>query len=85
MYGYGGMGSGWMVVMMLLAVTLSVGLVLVAVLVATRMNHGGQTLPRGSSAAVSRAHSIVDERFARGEIDEDEHRSRRAALDDRGA
>jgi Short C-terminal domain len=41
------------------------------------------SVPTGTDTSASRAHAILDERFARGEIDEAEHRARRAVLDER--
>ena len=71
---YGPMG-GWLggLVMVLLFVGLTVG----AVWVALRLF--GRTGPERSSG---RALDILDERFARGEIDRAEHEERRRALKD---
>jgi putative membrane protein len=58
------MGIGWLV---FLALVVVLGVVLVRHL--------------GSSTGVNRsAHHVLDERFARGEIDEDEYRRRRDVL-----
>jgi putative membrane protein len=54
-----------------------VGLVVVAWRSGTRAS-GGET-SRGPSSA----RRILDERFARGEIDDEEYRARRRALDER--
>jgi uncharacterized membrane protein len=88
MYGYGGMGVGWMLLIFLLLVVLCGGLAVVVVVAMTRGGHRVTTppsVPASAAPVPSRAHAILDERFARGEIDEVEHRSRRAALDNRGA
>ncbi|CAN5456723.1 SHOCT domain-containing protein [soil metagenome] len=79
-YGYGGMMSGgaagWLMVvlMVLLVVAVVVGLVLAL-----------RRLPASSvptvEGASGRARLVLDERFARGEIDHDEYASRRSALE----
>ena len=61
------MGVGWLVFLALL-----VALVYLIV----RHNTG----PRAAGGSPGRAVEILDERFARGEIDEQEYRSRRDAL-----
>lgn len=87
-YGHAGMGVGWMVLLLLLLVVLFATVAAAVVLAVTR---GGRraSAPWGGAGrpaeVSSRAHAILDERLARGEIDETEYRSRRAALDDRGA
>lgn len=79
-------GTGW-IVMLLLLVVVAVGLaVLVAVLLRpapprlpdTRPGSGDGTQP--APPAGQAALSILEQRFASGEIDEEEFRRRRAAL-----
>jgi putative membrane protein len=59
------MGVGWLVFL---------ALVVVLAIVLTRQYRGAGTGTRRP------AHDVLDERFARGEIDEDEYRRRREAL-----
>jgi putative membrane protein len=74
-YGHHGMMGGWFggVVMMLLMLALIVGAV---VLTLRLLGHG----PAGRSSG--RALDILNERFARGEIDRAEYEDRRRALQD---
>ncbi len=76
-WGYGMMGGfGWvfMLLLVIVVVALVVGL-LRDVFVGMRGHHGASRAP-GSSAR-----AILDERYARGEIDADEYKRRRADLD----
>jgi len=82
-WGHHGMmgGSGWLMgpIMMLLFLALVVGVVVLAV----RWSGGvggdmGGSLRQGGS----RDRAILEERFARGEIDEEEFRKRRQALEE---
>ena len=66
-----GMGWGWIWPVLVLA-----GLAILAY-VGVRLAQGGRSAPPGSS---STARQILDERYARGEIDEDEYRRRRSML-----
>lgn len=66
------MGGGWWWVM---GIGWLVFLALVAGVAVVLIRHYG-----GSSAERSSAGQLLDERFARGEIDEDEYRRRRDAL-----
>jgi putative membrane protein len=78
--GPGGFGMGWMWLWWLLLLV-GVVVVLVGLMLAWRSGdrfRGGGTAPRPSSAR-----EILDERFARGEIDEEEYRARRRVLDER--
>ena len=72
-------GSGWFgpLVMIVTMLIFWGGLVTVVVIVARRWGHTAHTTrqPIGSDAE-----RILDERFARGEIDEEELTARRAAL-----
>ena len=74
----GGFGMGWMWVWWLL-ITLGVIALVVGLVRAggSRGSGGGGTSGRRSSAR-----EILDERFARGEIDEQEYRARRRELDE---
>lgn len=58
------MGIGWLVFL---------ALIVVLAVVLTRQHRGGSSTGRG-------ALDLLDERFARGEIDEDDYRRRRDAL-----
>ncbi|MGF1645911.1 MAG: SHOCT domain-containing protein [Kineosporiaceae bacterium] len=71
-----GDGSWWSWIFMLVWVMLFWTLVIVGIVVSVRVVQGGPR--RGSSAPA--AEQILAERFARGEIDENEFRSRREAL-----
>lgn len=77
MDGYGGM-MGWMWVWPVLIVVGLAILVYLGVLLA----QGRIGPPRGgrSDGAGSSARQILDERYARGEIDEEEYRRRRVEL-----
>lgn len=76
-YGHHDMMGGWLggVVMMLLMIALIVGAVVVTLRL---LGHG----PAGRSSG--RALEILNERFARGEIDRTEYEERRRALQDEG-
>lgn len=74
MYGWdGGWGFGMMFVSLLFLALIVVGVVLVV----RSFSHGGQAPnpPNGN-----RALDILDERFARGEIDQQEYEERRRTL-----
>lgn len=66
MWGYGGLAFLWMALFW-------VGVILLAVWAVRRQ--GGDTTPRRPTAL-----EILEERYARGEIDEDEFTSRRRQL-----
>ncbi|GAC1607059.1 MAG: hypothetical protein NVS3B6_20780 [Pseudarthrobacter sp.] len=74
-YGYGGMGImwPWMLAWFLLLIAGLVALVWVIV----RLAQGGGQSPASRSGS---ARSILDERYARGEIDDEEYRTRRETL-----
>ena len=78
MYGYG-WSWGWMVAMGVVILLVIAGIVL-AVVFTTRGS--GRRIAAGGDAAasLSRAQAILEERFARGEIDEDEFRRRSETL-----
>ncbi|HEY8914217.1 SHOCT domain-containing protein [Lacisediminihabitans sp.] len=77
MYGYGGQWGvlGW-VVMGLVMLLFWGGVVTAVVLLLRRRSDGDVPRPRG----IEDAERILNERFARGEIDEQEFTARRAAL-----
>lgn len=72
-------GSGWFgpLVMIVTMLIFWGGLVTLVVIVARRWGHTAHAAQQPSGAAAER---ILDERFARGEIDEEELTARRAAL-----
>jgi putative membrane protein len=81
--GYGmhdGSGAGfWVMAVMMLVVLVAVLALLYLLVVRT----GGATTRDQAAASPSEARAadrLLDERFARGEIDEDEYRHRRAVL-----
>ena len=71
MMGGFGMSSMWF-----WSVLVLVGLAILGY-VGVRLAQGGRSAPPGSSPT---ARQILDERYARGEIDEDEYQRRRALL-----
>jgi putative membrane protein len=73
-YGWGWLGLLVMIVTMLIFWG---GLVTVVVIVARRFGHTDRAPRQGNSRDAER---ILDERFARGEIDEEELTARRTAL-----
>jgi putative membrane protein len=79
MYGYGNGMSGWGYVLMALVTLVVVALVVIGVLVLARI---GNATRRRPADAVLRppAELILEERFARGEVDQDEFRSRMDGL-----
>jgi putative membrane protein len=76
-----GAGWGWMLMMGLFMVLLIAGIVFAVVFAgrATSPSQGGQS----DAVDASRAKAILEERFARGEIDEDEFQRRTQVLDRR--
>lgn len=83
MYGYGWGNGGWGwggIVMMVLMVVLVVA-VIVAIIFAVRYLSGSGSLQRGGPGSEwTRAEDQLAERFARGEIDEEEFRKRMTLL-----
>jgi len=79
-WGYdGGGGGGW--ALMMLAMVIFWGLVVVAIVVIFRGTRARD--PQGGPGSVGGAPTaagILDERFARGEIEADEYRARKDAL-----
>lgn len=74
-----GAGMGWMWLWWLLVL---VGLIVLVVVLARTVggSSGGRTSDAGTAPRESSARRILDERFARGEIDEAEYRARRHEL-----
>ena len=69
----GGWGFGMMLVMLVFLALIVVGIVFVV----RSFSDGGRTLPRSGG---NRALDILDERFARGELDREEYEERRRTL-----
>jgi putative membrane protein len=83
-YGYGrmhdGSGAGWVMVLLMLVVAIAV-VVAVGALLRARP---AATVPSRAVAGAPDARAILKDRFARGEIDEDDFRGRIRALDEAG-
>jgi putative membrane protein len=79
---YDGDGWGWAGwIAMSVGMVAFWALVITAVVVAIRYLTGTRGSAAGSpGSGLSRAEDVLAERFARGEIDEDEYRQRRSAL-----
>lgn len=76
---WGGMGGmGWMWLWWVLIV---LGVVAVAFGLIRAATPGNRGAPGRSSGGRSSARQILDERYARGEIDEEEYRKRRREID----
>lgn len=81
-----GMSWGWLVMGSVLLICLAIIVALVVWVVRTSSSGSASTGPRSASAGPhsvepgSRASAILDERFARGEIDEQEFLQRRQTL-----
>jgi putative membrane protein len=81
MMGYGS-GMGWMWVFWLLMI---IGVVILAVVLARVVGTGGlsggrTTGPRAGMSGRSRAREILDERYARGELNTEEYQDRLRGL-----
>jgi putative membrane protein len=74
MWGYGGAGAWWMVLIAVLIPVLVIAAIVVAVIYVSR------TVSPSRGGGTSNARSILEERYARGEIDEDEFRRRLTTL-----
>ncbi len=74
-YGYAGMGPMWLW-MLGWSVLLIAGLVALVWVIVRLARTGGQSPDSRSGSA----RSILDERYARGEIDDEEYRQRRQTL-----
>lgn len=75
-------GAGWLMVVLMLVVVIAVVVVAVALLRGTVPTAAGTAAATPGRAPGARA--ILQERFARGEIDEQDFRSRMRALDEEG-
>lgn len=73
---YGPM-DGWGLGMMIMSLLFLALIVVGVVIVVRTFSHGGQAPPRSNG---NRALDILDERFARGEIDQPEYEERRRTL-----
>jgi putative membrane protein len=75
-------GRWWLGVLLLLVVVAVIAAVVWAIVAATRANRSSATAAAGpSTAAPSAARAILDERFARGEIDATEYAARKQVLE----
>jgi putative membrane protein len=74
---YGPWGWGWGFGMMLMSLLFLALIVVGVVLVVRPSSHNGPASPRSEGG---RALDILDERFARGEIDQQEYEERRRTL-----
>ena len=79
MYGYGNGMSGWGYVLMIAALLVVVGLVATGVLVVIRSGAAARR-PATDLMRSQEAERILEQRFARGEVDQDEFRSRMDVL-----
>ena len=77
--GYGYTGMAWMWPWMLVGALLSLAVLVAFVLLIVWLVRGNRFDVR-SPAVAGNARQILDERYARGEIDEDDYRKRRDAL-----
>lgn len=73
------MMNGWMYGWMWIWPLLVLAGLLLLIYGVVRLAQGSPSVPEGAPRGSS-ARQILDERFARGEIDEDEYRRRRAQL-----
>lgn len=73
-------GAGWFMVFLMLVIAIAVVVAVVALL------RGSVTAPRPTAPATGTPdpRAILQERFARGEIDEQDYRARMRALDETG-
>jgi putative membrane protein len=70
-------GNGWWWIMGIVGLLIVIALVVIVVMTLQRSN---VPRPEGSATTRRTADDLLSERFARGEIDEDEYRRRRDAL-----
>ena len=80
MMGYGYSVMTWMWPMMLIGTLIFLLVVGVIAYVLFRLVRNGDRRTSGSYEGAAAARVILDERYARGEIDEDEYRKRRQNL-----
>jgi putative membrane protein len=85
-YGYGG-GGGWMWVfggLLMLGFLVLIGVAVWAVVTAQRRSHAAASAPDGDALATgggrARVRQILDERYARGEINSEEYAERLRTL-----
>lgn len=73
--GYGNMFWGWLIPLVLLV------LIAVAVYMILKNNKTGEQISKsGNTQSTSRALEILDERYAKGEIDDEEYRKMKSNL-----
>ena len=83
MYGYGYDGAAWGVggwIIMVIVMLLFWGAVVAVVIAAFRHRPSSEISSRPAAPSHESAERILNERFARGEIDETEYRARRTTL-----
>ncbi len=82
-HGHGHMwdGGGWWMFLGPLWMIIVIGLLIAGIVVLVRWLGGGPVIGGHGPAASSRALDILKERFARGEIDEEEFEKRRRLLE----
>jgi putative membrane protein len=79
MYGYGNGMSGWGYLLMIAALVLVVGLITAGALVLVRSGAAARR-PATDLMRTQEAERILERRFARGEVDQDEFRSKMDVL-----
>ena len=77
----GGMGGGWGVWLMVLGLVLLVIVVVWAIAGGVRSPKSGDSVPGSASAESPK--TVLDRRYAAGEIDDEEYARRRQRLDER--
>ena len=73
--GWGGMGMGWMWIVWPLVI-LGIVLLVVLLLRGSGTGGGGSPPPPPETSGRTRAQEILDERYARGELSEEEYQER---------
>jgi putative membrane protein len=84
MYGGHGMGTWWGPFMGILMLAAAVAVVVAGILALRHFWHIGER-GQGRDAADGQARAILDERYARGEIDREEYLRRRRDLEGKGS
>jgi putative membrane protein len=74
-------GAGWFMVLLMLVLVVAVVVAVIAIMRGTVRTPAGPGVPAPRGAD---PRAILQERFARGEIDEQDYRARIRALDDTG-